>query len=267
MSESTLSLTQPQLQRAIGRYLAWDRNPANWSTDQQTDGQDILDAGLRMFYNPPALPQERNSHHWSFLEPIHSFCTIPNQDTYDLPDLFGGFVGDLSCTAGDNAWFPLRQTSITHILTEKQRNITSVTFACQPALYCVQPLKTDGTTPQRFSLILFPPTSNVYTLQGQIYINPNAVSSTLTYPMGGQPHAEAIRQACLAAAELEMNGEQGAHYAEYMIQLRTSVSIDRRATGPKYFGYNRDRSGGGARIDRHALVPTITYNGQDYPGV
>lgn len=266
MPESTLSLTRAELLRAVGRYLGWDRNPSNWTSDQTTDGDDILNAGLRQFYTPPCLPDERTVHHWSFLEPTYQFQTIADIDTYDLPDLFGGFKDGLYCAPGDNAWFPLKETSIANILTLKSRDLSAITISSQPEWFCVEAQPTTGETPQRFSLTLFPATGGTFNLKGQYYINPYAVSSALTYPMGGQPHAETIQESCLAAAELQMNGEQGPHYAQFMVRLKASISFDRKATGPKQFGYNGDRSGGQCIGGRNSWTNPMTYNGVIYSG-
>jgi hypothetical protein len=89
-----------------------------------------------------------------------------------------------------------------------------------------------------------PAPSAACTLTGLYKVNPFAISADDPYPLGGQPHAQTLIAACLAAAEKDRYGSRGDLYADFLVQLRDSIAIDRADTTPKSFGYNGDRSGG-----------------------
>lgn len=265
MAESTLSLTRDELLRAIGRYLGMDPTPGNWSASEVVTGNDILGIGLRQFYSPPILPNERSAHSWSFLRPTLTLGLVANQGEYDLPDLFGGFVERLYFTSGDTVGQPITITGVGEILHLRQGDgVTALTGFPQKA--AVDQIPSDGTLGQRFSLMFWPVPDSNYTVAGPYYINPYLVTSSLTYPLGGQPHAETLRESCLAAAELEVNGERGNHMAKFLERLAASVSIDRRM-GPKTFGYNGDPSMARGKFDRRELVNNnglATYEGSTW---
>lgn len=270
MAESTLSLTRTDLLRAVGTYLGWG-DPANvtWTSLQTQKASDAIDSGVRKFYNPPVLPGEHTNHNWSFLEPLLSLSLVANTNDYPLPDDFGGFIDtQLSFNAGDNAWHPLKITSDVRILQLRERDSSSLAVTTQPEFAAVRPTAQGtppGETGQRFTLMVWPNVTASYTLNGPYRSNPYQLTGTSLYPLGGQPHAETLQEACLAAAERNINDEIGNHAAEFMVLLKASVDYDRRFAGPKHFGYNADRSRN--QVNDRRYLQLVTYDGNAYPGV
>lgn len=72
MAESSLSLGRPELLRHVGRFLAFDRDPDNWTADELADVEDIVSAGLRAFYT---------AHDWKFLRPEATLVTTAPYST------------------------------------------------------------------------------------------------------------------------------------------------------------------------------------------
>lgn len=76
MPESTLSVKYADLKRAVGRYLGFDGTASNWTDEENSIVDDIIDSGLRQFYIPPLLKGQRTHHEWSFLLPTEHFTTV-----------------------------------------------------------------------------------------------------------------------------------------------------------------------------------------------
>lgn len=185
------------------------------------------------------------------------------QDDYDLPDLFGGFVGRLAyAPTSDVIAIPLQETGIGNILDLRQRNPSSV--AMQPKWYATHVSDQTGATGTRWTLSIHPASDTERTVIGEYFINPYQLTADLPYPMGGQPHAETLLESCLAAAEVNFKGGRGEHYAMFLSRLAASVSLDRQRSMPGVIGYNGDPScGDRVQFPRHT-ARTVTYNGQSW---
>jgi hypothetical protein len=72
MAESTLSLRYADLKKSIGYYLGYGREESAWTAAQLAHVDELVQAAYRQFLYPPILPDEAESHHWSFLEPTTS---------------------------------------------------------------------------------------------------------------------------------------------------------------------------------------------------
>ena len=160
---------------------------------------------------------------------------------YQLPDLFGGFRGPLylggnTGTLGQE----LHRCPIEEIL--QLRNEAVSDFTTQPCKYAIFPADQTGTGGQRWLMAIWPTADAAYTISGIYTINPYQLTSTYTYPMGGLPLAECLRESCLAATELEFKGEAGVHSAMFAQRLRTAISFDRQMNNPGIIGQNLDRS-------------------------
>jgi hypothetical protein len=233
MAESTLSITRADLLRHVGRFLGWGRAPNEWINldNNLTDARDIIDAGLRLFYQPAG-------HIWSFLRPTFHFSTIPTKDTYDLPDDFGGLVEDeLAYRSTNTPGRGVRITGDVFIRQLQQRD--SPTTTGYPQWASILPIPSNGDEPQRSALTLWPTPDAEYELTGRYYSNPYGISESRPFPLGGQPHSETLVAAVLWAADREINDAHpgsSARYAQYMERLSASILFDQRTTGPQTFG-------------------------------
>lgn len=261
-ASNSMDITRVQLHRIIGRYLGYGRDSTDWTSDQAQDVNDIIDSGLRQFYTPMPLPGERTAHTWSFMRPMLDTTMVVDDTDYDLPSDFGGFAGSLYFPASDEAYgCPIRQTGVGEILSLRQNSASDT--SSRPTLYAVYPKASTGAAATVWNLAVWPAPDATYTLRGQYIVNPLQLASGAPYPLGGQPHAETLRESCLAAAELELNDERGIHYAQFIERLAASVSLDRNVSTPDYFGYNGDRSSSSRVLERHQN-PEVTYNGTLY---
>ncbi len=231
MSESTLSSPRSEILAAVGAFFDFGRDQYAMTREQREQVYRCVRSGERRFYR---------AYNWSFLKLRLTLSLVAATADYDLPDGFGGFFDpQLSFTAADNQFWPIKNTSVPAILQARQ--YTHVTVAIQPKLFAVNAKTPTGSTGQRFEILLFPAPIADGTLEGTYYANPDATTDALPYAMGGEIHAETLLNACLAAAELERDKKAGPLKQEYSDSLSQSVAHE-KSIGPKHFGYNSDRS-------------------------
>lgn len=163
------------------------------------------------------------------------------QVDYVLPDLFGGFRGDLYLGgSSDIIGSVLERCAIQDILNLRNGEVAD--YKTQPCKFAVFTDDQTGATGQRWLMAIWPTSDAAYTVSGIYTINPYKLTSSLTYPMGGMPLAECLREACLGAAELEFRGEPGIHTAIFGQRLATAISMDRQMSNPGILGQNLDYS-------------------------
>lgn len=264
MPESTLSLTYSELQAETGFYLGFGRgsdfSDTAWTTRQTLAINNAVKAGIRMFYFPAALPGDSASHDWSFMRPTRTITFIDGASSADLPDDFGGMEGEVQIVNANRTFTSVPQTNEQR-LNELYARFPDVTGQPQ---YCAvrQPSTTSLNKGQRSNLYVYPLADQDYTLQIQYYILPDALSTTFPYALGGATHAETIKAACLAAAEMDQNNERGIRYEQFVERMRASVSLDRRNKA-QTLGYNADRGYNQRRYYGHLdnIDGVVTVNG------
>jgi hypothetical protein len=187
------------------------------------------------------------------------------QVDYTLPDLFGGFQGDLYLNQTNTSLgYILERSSKEELLQFQKSGIAD--FASQPARYAVFAKDQTGAADQKWQITVWPFPDAVYTITGFYVWNPYQLTSALPYPMGGLPLSECLREAVLAAAEVEFKGEAGIHNQLFRAKLQAAVSYDRRVSNPGLLGQNLDNSSNRAKWSRlgprvmHVGLGDITYN-------
>jgi hypothetical protein len=236
--KTSLGLTYSELQRDVGHMLSIGANPDIWSHDQFERVDAIIQSGYRNFLVPPPVDIARNSHEWSFLRPVTTLATVAEQGDYELP---AGFVGvkDYITYPSDTGYGPIQLVGETEIRRFRQRSGGSNTG--KPRLAAVRPKSTTHTTEPKWELMLWPIPDAVYTLSYENITGSLRLSDTNQYPLGGDFHAETIRQSVLAMAEREASGGRD-HYEYFLERLRASILADRRANAGRLLGIARDTS-------------------------
>jgi len=78
MAESTLSVTISTIRDEVARYLQLGRDYSALSSTLRGDIDSIVNRGLRRFYFPPQIEENRPPHQWTFLEPVATLDVGPN---------------------------------------------------------------------------------------------------------------------------------------------------------------------------------------------
>jgi hypothetical protein len=208
-----------KLRRAVGRFLGYDRDPTNWSTNETTDAGDILESGLRTFYWPIAPNGER--YRWSFLRPYTQIKTTGPTGA-PLPRDFGGLISELQYQTNEGIGKIVR-VSDQEILSHYARG----QLTGDPRYYAIRPRQFANDMGTPYELMLHPTPTSSITLLFRYAVIPPPLSDSNPYPYGGELHAETITEACLAAAERILEDGEGVHTKRWLECLATSIAIDR----------------------------------------
>lgn len=246
--EPSLSLRYADYMNAVSRFLHYGNDYTALVTADQDAVDDQVQSGLRRFYF---------EHDWSFLEPITTLTTVASDKDYDTPDDFGGTIyGDMTFPANEGPFPPVVQVGEGQIRRLWQESSSTA----RPRLVAVRALSSDGSSGQRWEILLYPIPDAVYTLTYQYPALKNKLSENKPYPLGGMAHAETLREACLAAAETGEDDEIGIHEARYQAALRRSIVRDNDIRTPPTLGFNRDRGDG--RLSMAVPQRFARHNGQ-----
>lgn len=185
------------------------------------------------------------------------------QIDYVLPDLFGGFRGDLFLDqASSSLGQVLRRADKEELLRYQRSGIAD--FAAQPSRFAVFTKDQTGSADQKSMITFWPTADSAYTLSGFYTINPYQLTSALPYPMGGLPLSECLREAVLGAVEIEFKGEAGIHMQMFQRRLQAAISYDRQMSNPGIIGQNLDYSASrrewlrnGPRVSHVGLGATV----------
>jgi len=241
MAESTLSLGYPELLIAVGTYLGYGRDSDDYTAAQTNDADDMIQAGYRQFLVPPVLEGEHSQHVWMFLHPATTLAITTAAEDYDLPDDFGGLIGDMFINTATVYNIPIQQVPVNDILTYRSRNGSS-SFTSRPERVAVRVKTHAGTTGTRFEALLWPFPDASYTLDYHYNVLVSNLTTALPYPLGGMMHGELLMQSCLAVAETRRNEERGVQWAMFMERLRASIQYERNSNAPEHFGIMHDPS-------------------------
>lgn len=250
MAESSLSVSYNELRRYAGMLLGYDRTYGNWSATQITEVDDIINAGLRRFYR---------ASDWTFLRQTTTLAiSVAGDYDYDLPDNFGAMDGNFTYPAASGPGYPAIVPRNEQQIRE-HRQVSTVTGP--PVEFAIRPLVSTGATGQRFEVIFWPTPNASYTLSYRYTVLCSTLSASFPYPLGGQQHAETIKEFVLAEAEQTLDENMGLHAQAAARELQASLRIDAISITPGSLGYMGDPSNGSYASERGLSSETATYNG------
>ena len=219
-----LTVTYDEIKRAITRSLGYQSGtlPSN----EQTILEDSIREGLRKFYQPAAVAEDEQPHVWSFLRAPLDLTTVPGEYAVELPEDFSQLMEGLTFSAG-SALPPLTTVSERDIRAMRASKDESGT----PKYAAVSHYRASRS---RYELLLYPTPDEAYSLHGEYRFEPDDISSTDKYPLGGALHSATIMTACLVAADEAINPEAGPskYQAKFEQLLAASVQQDRALQTP-----------------------------------
>jgi hypothetical protein len=242
---STMGVTYDDLVREVAFFLGFGRKA---STELGAEDLSLVDskvqAGYQQFLSPPKLQGDAVAHIWGFLSPTAVLTLVAGDWDYDLPENFGGMLGEFNYAANLGR-APVPQGGEGQVLASRSR----ADLSDYPRIAAIRPKASAGLAQQRFEVLVYPTPNGSYDWSYRYNVLMNKLTAANPYPLGGADHRNTLIESCLAAAET-VNDAEGVHTAAFLRNLQASVSRDRQTASPKTLGYNADRSG-----DRVPLVP------------
>lgn len=133
---------------------------------------------------------------------------------------------------------PVRQRHDQAIRTYQQND----PYFDRPYFYSVRTVEFDPTTGSRKRLAFYPSPDAVYVLRVPMILRPTMIDATNLYPVGGETLAAVIQEACLAAAEHNLDDGEGIHEKRFQELLPAAIQADKEKSSPTMLGPDAPRS-------------------------
>lgn len=239
--ESTLNLQRTEYQSEVADYLGWGRTSTGWDATQVEAIKRLLQSAQRKFYFQAQPDPAGPVHGWTFLKPVADIRLVTGVATVQLPDDFGGFEGlatvELAGAAG--GYWPMEQRHDEQI---RALYAAAPAVSGRPTYFAEQQVKGVSTLEtEKSRLYVYPLPDAAYTVRVAYFVLPDYLTPARPFPYGGAAHAETMKAAIRAAAELYLDNQPGPEAANYAQCLMASISYDRRHQ-PKTLGINYDAS-------------------------
>jgi len=222
-----LKISYGELQREVGRFLGFNRDPGQWDATQAQDVSDIIKAGQRHFYWPPTI-EGMPSHLWSFLCPIAEIELQVGVRSYAMPADFVRLRSDF--TFG----YDSGNLRIEKIGEAEIRSLWSKSAQEGVPRYCAV-RSASSPSMEGYELLVYPSPASAATIQYRYERAPSEITSDAPYHLGVASHSELLLSACLMVADKMLNSESiapdgGIHAQRFFRQLAASIAIDLQAS-------------------------------------
>jgi hypothetical protein len=234
-----LNINKAYLKRRIGLQMEYGAHTALWNHKQASEVDLALETGLRKFYSPMVLPGEAYSYDWKFLKPIGTITTESGISSYDLPAGFICMEGPLTFAPDEGDFWPSLEIVPEYRVRQKLAQDSS---SGRPRFAAIRVKPIDPAGGTRYEVLVSPPADGTYEISYRYQVNPAGMDNDACLPYGGQQHAQTLIEACLAAAEEQMDVKNGPHAQAFVLCLQASVSSDRKTSAAEFLGPNLDGS-------------------------
>lgn len=276
--EGGLSINRQYLSRLVGRDLGYGPNRHAWTYQQGKTIEECIKSGLRRFYAPPVLPDERYPHSWTFLEPIGGISLREGESVYQLPVGLSMVIGGMTFVDQKLHVSPLIRQATEELVRhriEQFKNLRGL-----PEMFAVRNSNEAGHEGRRLEAIFWRVPDRDYEVEYRYRIDPlmlamndseAAVPGVMegeTTPRGSDVHAQTIIESCLLSASELMRRdrrETEERLLRFMRCLVASVGFDRKIKAGSTVGYNGDRSSDDRPLEYRDLQSRVVkYNGVTY---
>ncbi len=142
---------------------------------------------------------------------------------YQLEDAFAGIEGTfLEYDSSENRYGRIRLSNASEVVS----NHSLDTATGEPRIAAIAWKTSTNAAGQRAELRVWPEPDQDYTVWFWQRVNPDKLTSSLAYHLGGMQHSETIKLSCLAKAELYGDDELGMYTQMYEQRLQRSIQRD-----------------------------------------
>ncbi len=176
---------------------------------------------------------------------------------YDLPTAFEAIIGkELAYEAGQSDFYPtVKERHDDTIRRFRQDN----PYHDRPLYFSTRTVEFDPTVGSRRRLALYPTPDAAYVLKVPMKLRATMIDATNLYPVGGESLTQVITEACLAAAERNLDEQEGVHTKRFLELLPLAIQADLEMTSPTSLGPDAPR--GESTISRSVRMGDVTLDG------
>lgn len=113
----------------------------------------------------------------------------------------------------------------------------------RPIYYSVRTVEFDPTVGSRKVLAFYPAPDAAYVLRVPMILRPTMIDADNPYPVGGETLAAVITEACLAAAERNLDDTEAVHNKRFLELLPLAIRADQEKSSPTTLGPDAPRTG------------------------
>jgi hypothetical protein len=113
----------------------------------------------------------------------------------------------------------------------------------RPIYYSVRTVEFDPTVGSRKVLAFYPAPDAAYILRVPMILRPTMIDADNPYPVGGETLAAVITEACLAAAESNLDDGEGIHKKRFLELLPLAIRADQEKSSPTTLGPDAPSNG------------------------
>lgn len=188
---------------------------------------------------------------------------VLSRPEYDLPTGFEAIAGDSNLhyePGKSNFYPPVRQRHDSQIRAMQQDYASDED---RPIYYSVRTVEFDPTVGSRKRIAFYPTPDAAYVLKVPMILRPTMIDATNLYPVGGETLAQVITEACLAAAERNLDEMEGRHSKRFNELLPLAIKADMEKSSPTSLGRDgsRTRAYGDTERDRALRMGDVSLNG------
>jgi hypothetical protein len=135
----------------------------------------------------------------------------------------------------------------------------------RPVYYSVRTVEFDPTTGSRKRLALYPTPDAAYVLRVPMILRPTMIDATNLYPVGGETLSAVIQEACMAAAEHNLDDGEGVHEKRFLELLPAAIRADMEKSSPTALGPDSPNDGRRAISDywqRASRIGAVSLDGE-----
>ncbi len=136
----------------------------------------------------------------------------------------------------------------------------------RPVHYSVRTVEFDPTVGSRKVLALYPTPDAAYVLRVPMILRPTMIDADNPYPVGGETLAAVITEACLAAAEHNLDDAEAVHNKRFMELLPLAIRADQEKSSPTSLGPDAPRTRNFSTSNywlRSARIGAVSLDGVD----
>lgn len=228
-------MTFDDLKESVSEYVGWGRDLTQLDSEQGSRLDNCVKFGYTRFLRPTC--REHLGYRWNFLSPTVSLTITKGVDTYSLDSEIGAIIGEIyfdeagyspiSCDVGE-----------TNIALSRAKDITGT-----PKIATVRIVKTedvDGNITFSKELVVCPTPDKDYDAHYTAYLYVQEILKQTETVYGSEFYSDTIEEACLAAAEVRINDDDGVHNNMFNDMLLASIEQDLRET-PNEWGNAGDK--------------------------
>lgn len=223
---NTLSVDVHYLRRVVGLSMGYGPSPGIWTRKQVEEVKLAIENGLRRFYHPEPVIEDRPRHVWSFLTPTSREVLTQGITEVTLPAGFLDLASESVSFVNSSVRSAVR---IGQDTIRKLRDASGLESA--PQYVAIRAKASDSET--RHEMMLYPTPDQQYTIEYRYLMEPPVISDDNPLPLGGAMHAQTIIESCLASAEAMMGVRDGDHEVKFRKLLASSILMDVQLADPQ----------------------------------